>query len=352
MSFADDQRVYVATYKEIFLIFITFAVILFVLFPKDLLKEQILKETSNYDLSMLYLKNMLNHDPSNESLMLMLASQSLRSGNRDLSLRLLELLLRSENLEVRQEAYALSYKLAKENYHFVQTKKQKAEIKKDLKKLFIGIIINHFYKNNLTDLSRWYNEAVFLNLDTYALNLLKQKIILDPNNLTLLHDGYFLADKLKREKDVLKFIHLLQQKDALDRDKWLMNEYYYYTAKKEFSKAESLLRSNAKISLTWQEMLAQFYLSRKKYIEASRTYMQLYHRINNKEDKKLYFIEAVKTLQAGGYLRNAVALGHQYENRYYKNPKIRIFLLRLYISANDLEKAAALSKRILKDEIK
>lgn len=352
MSFANDERVYVATYKEILLIFITFAVILFVLFPKDLLKEQILKETSNYDLSMLYLKNMLSHDPANESLMLMLASQSLRSGNRDLSLRLLELLLRSENLDIRKDAYALSYKLAKENYYFVRTKKQKNEIKKELKKLFVGIIINRFYKNDLADLEKWYNEALFLNLNSYALNLLKQRISLDPNNIDLLHEGYFLAQKLKREKDALKLIHLLQQKDIKGRDKWLMSEYYFYTGKKEFSKAESLLRTNAKNSLTWLEMLAQFYLARKNYIEASDTYMQLYHRITNQEDKKLYFIEAVKTLQAGGYLRDAVALGHEYENQYYKNQKIRIFLLRLYISANDLEKAAALSKRILKDETK
>ncbi|MDQ7066894.1 MAG: hypothetical protein Q9M40_02205 [Sulfurimonas sp.] len=109
MSYADDKikKVYVITYKELIFTFLMFSVILIVLFPKDILKEQILAENSNYDLSMLYLKNLLKHSPEDESLMLILAEQSLRSGKRDLSLRLLELLLQSKNVEYRHKAHIL-----------------------------------------------------------------------------------------------------------------------------------------------------------------------------------------------------------------------------------------------------
>ena len=84
MSHVDNEieKVYVATYKELIFTFIVFSIILIVLYPKDLLKEQILAEKSNYDLSMLYLENLLDHDPNNESLMLILAEQSLRTGKK------------------------------------------------------------------------------------------------------------------------------------------------------------------------------------------------------------------------------------------------------------------------------
>ena len=72
---ADEERLFVATYKEIAIVFISFALILFFLYPKDILKENVLTEESNYDLSVLYLKNMLRHDPQNEVLMLALAKK-------------------------------------------------------------------------------------------------------------------------------------------------------------------------------------------------------------------------------------------------------------------------------------
>jgi len=67
---------------------------------------------------MLYLENMLDNDPTNEALMLGLAEQSLRSGKRDLSLRLVELLHDTKDSETKKKVFVLTYNLLKEDYFF------------------------------------------------------------------------------------------------------------------------------------------------------------------------------------------------------------------------------------------
>ena len=56
MLAVNYEKKYVGTYKEIALMFISFSIVLFFLYPKDMLNKQILSEKSNYDLSILYLK--------------------------------------------------------------------------------------------------------------------------------------------------------------------------------------------------------------------------------------------------------------------------------------------------------
>ena len=56
MLHVNYEKKYVGTYKEIAIMFISFSVILFFLYPKNMISKQILSEKSNYDLSMLYLE--------------------------------------------------------------------------------------------------------------------------------------------------------------------------------------------------------------------------------------------------------------------------------------------------------
>lgn len=350
MSHVDNKRIYVATYQEIILIFVSFAVILFVLYPKDLLQEQILKETSNYDLSMLYLKNMLKQDPSNESLMIFLAEQSLSSGKRDLAYRLSRLLLGSQDQEIKKKAYLVSYDIAKADYFYVKSEEQRKNIVKDLEDAFDVIIKNEYY--NKDDLYRWYDEAGFLHKEQEKYALLKKVLIQNPDNVDLLTTAYYLANKLDRPKDVLKFLFELQQRDVKNRQKWLFTEYYFFMKREEYDEAEELLKRNSDDSNAWKELLANFYTWTKRYKEASGIYIKLYKTSEEEENKVLYFIKAIQILQAGNYLNEAANLGHKYEKYFFTNIKVRNFLLKLYISSNHLDKAAALSNKILKSEIK
>lgn len=350
MFLADDKKVYVATYKEIVLIFIAFSVVLFVLYPKNLLKEQILQDTSNNDLNMVYLQNMLKQDPSNESLILLIANNNYKAGKLIASYGLLKPLMSSENPEIRKNASLLSYKLAKERYYVVKDEKQKAQIKDDLRDIFKNIVDNVYYSKE--NLNEFYNESFFLGMTSYTFRLLKEKISYAPNDIKLLTDAYYLADKLDYGPEVINYLDTLQTKDIDNRDNWILAEYNYYMKKDNLKDAEELLKAHAQTSFKWGEKLAEFYLATESYQAASQTYMQLYNRSNASNDKKRYFIEALKSLQAGSLMKEAVALGYRYENRYLKDTQVRVFLLKLYLAANDLKKANDLSKKILTQKIK
>lgn len=350
MSFVDSEhkKSYVITYKELVFTFIVFSVILLVLYPKDLLKEQILSEKSNYDLSILYLNNLLKHDPENESLMLILAEQSLRSGKKDLSLRLLGLLLKSENVEHRNKATLLSYELNKEDYYYLQDEKQKAEQKKKLRELFLTIVTKQMYTEDKID--QWYNESIFLGQDRFMYFFLQKKLLLEPTNVELLENAYYLSIKLHRTQDSQKYIEMLSKYDPERKDKWVIDEYYMLINYKKYTQAEKLLLEHENDSPRWKNRLADFYLSQKEYAKASDVYIELSKESSTYSEKRSYFYKAVRALQSGNKLYESARLAKRYEAYYMNDPEVRKFLLKLYLATGSLDKASVLSKKILKRE--
>jgi len=346
---ASYEKKYVATYKEITIAFIVFSAVLFFLYPKDMLKQQILSEKSNYDLSILYLKNMLKNDSSNEKLMLILAKQSLISGNKDLSAKLLALLHNSKNEQTRASSYVLGYQLAKDDYYYLKEKKMiRAQEKQyaKLQTLFKTIIKDKLYKEE--DVQTLYKEASFLK-DTYASDLLVQKLLLKkPRDITLLIDAFYIARKRAQNKKAVEYIDKLLALGVENPYKW--NEVKFTILLEDYSYADASIRlqKEAKNSQYWQFKLAKFYLFYKQYQKASDTYMIIFKSKNDFEEKKELFKSALHALKGGNKVRDAARLAHKYENYFFKDAEMRILLLKTYIGANDLHKARALSKRMLK----
>lgn len=351
MSHVDKEysKIYVMTYKEIIFTFLVFVVVLFVLYPKDLLKEQILSEKSNYDLSMLYLKNLIEHDPQNEGLMLILAEQSLKNGNKDLSLRLLELLLRSENVEYRHKATLLSYDLKKDDYFYFKEEADQLEQKEKLRALFLTIMKERMYSLEQTD--KWYEESIFLENYKYMYLFVNKKLLQEPNDIELLKQAYYISTRLKRNNDSLGYATRLANIDTVDKEKWLMDKYYILMDNHMYDEAEKLLKENAKDSNEWKNQSADFYFLRKSFVKASNEYMVLSNKAKTYSEKKEYFIKAVKSLQAGSHNQMAAALAYKYENSFISDTQMRKYLLKLYIAVGDLEKASLLSSKILNKEI-
>ncbi len=352
MSFAVYDRKYVATYKEIVLAFIVFSIILIVLYPKELLQNQILSEESNYDLSMLYLKNLLKNDPKNEFLMYSLAEQSLRSGKKDLSFRLLGLLLKSKDEDMRIKSYLLSYELAKEDYYYLKNKEKTVEANKkylELQVFFNEIISQNIYdKNKLKEL---YAEAVFLEDTKNSYKIIKQLLYLDKSDIKLLEDAYYLSQKLNKFKDSLGFINTLVNVDKKNITQWNEAKYYLITNHYSPKETKKLLKSYAKDSLFWKKKLVAFYVYNKEYILASKSSMKLFQQSKFQEEKITLWKNAIIYLNYGKHTSMAVRLGYKYQNYFYKNKSVRMYLLKLYIAAGDLDKANNLSKEILKDKI-
>jgi len=351
MSYVDHKKIYVATYKEIIIGFIVFSLILFLLHPKDLLTKQVLAEQSNYDLSMLYLKNMLKNDPSNEILMLTLANQAIKSNKKDLSFRLLKLLRNSKNKEIKSKAYILSYKIAKEDYFYLKSKHQVQEQQKKyvgLQDIFSVIMSEHFYTKS--EIKQLYKEAYFLDDKNSAYHLVQALLKENPNNVKLLSDAFYISYGFKEYKQSISYLNSLVLLDKEHKDKWIKERYYLISSVYSYAKAEAYIITRAKDSKYWSNKLIQFYLQHKRYAKASQVYINQFHKASSIIQQRELWLKAINTLRAGNHIKEAVRLGYKYENYFFKDRKARIELLKLYISSNDLQKAKKLSKKILKRE--
>ncbi len=350
MSIVDSKhdKNYVVTYKELIFTFAVFVIILVVLYPKDMLKEQILSEKSNYDLSMLYLKNLLKHEPENESLMLILAEQSLRTGKTDLSLRLLNLLLKSRNVEYRQKAMLLSYELKKDNYYYFKDAAKQVKAKEELRKLLILIFYGKMYDEN--DIEKWHHEAVFIGDEKIIYYFLKQRILKDPTDAELLESGYYLSIKLNRSNDSAAYVKLLINNDMSQHERWLLDEYYMLINAGKYAKVEKILQRNVKESSVWKNRSAEYYLMRKSYIKSSNIYVELLKQTKDYKEKRAYLFKAINALQAGNYLKKSADLGHKYQQFYINDKVVRKYLLKVYIATGNLEYASSLAEKILKKE--
>lgn len=345
----NDEHLYVATYKEIIFLLVVFIIILFALYPKGVLQNQISADKSNYDLSMVYLKDLLEHNPNDQSLQLILLEKSVRSGDIDEALKLSHTLLFSQNEYIRNKAIVLVYDAKKVQYFsFEDTQKQKI-LYPELQKLFERIYREKLYDDNI---EKWYNEAIFVHNQKAAYDFLQQLLEDEPTNIKLLKDGYYLSLDLYKQEDSMRFINDLEKYDTKNSRKWAMAKYSIFMRYKDYKSAELLLRQYADQSLDMQLKLANFYLMIQKYEDASDIYLQLFYGAQNEQMKKEYLMKAIKTLQSGNLLKQAALLVHHYESQYIYDREMRKFFLRIYLAAGELDYAAQFSKKILKYENK
>jgi len=353
MSYVNNDKKpqehnYVITYKELLFTIFIFIVILVALYPKDLLKQQIVSEKANYDLSMLYLKNLLKHNPDDESLMLILATQSLKTGNKDLAIRLLELLFESKDEKIRQKAIMLSFELEKEKYFYIKNKKQKRIQLTKLRRLFLRIYNAKMYE--LDDAQKWYEEAVFVGAKYPAYTLLKRTLQNEEHqkNVTLLKEAFFLAVQFSKKKDAFHFLEELKKYDRKNYKKWILQEYYLDMKYKRYTAAEKILVAHQKNDDHIKSILGDFYFYRRRYKEASEIFFSLYKNAQSFREKKIYFKKALQALVAANDTQRVNQLVQENESKFLQDVEMRKFMLKIYLANGKLDKAAALSKKILR----
>lgn len=349
MSYANRKKKYVATYKEIITGFIIFSIILIVLYPKDFLQKQVLNENASYDITMLYLKNMLKSDPSNENLMLALAKQSIKADKKELSFRLLALLKKSKDLDIRKEAYLTSYKITKQDYFDFKEKHnvtKEQELYAQMQTLFHVIVQNHYYPTQKSE--SYYKDALLLNDTPDAYILTKERLEQKPKDIEILKDAFYLSYKLKVYDKTMQYLEKLENLDKIHRKKWLNQQYFVLVTSFSYKKAQTYMWKRAQSSAYWRERLADFYLAKKEYKKAANVYMTFFKKAHTKHEKRQLWLKAINTLLLGNKPRDAVRLGYKYQNYFFNDIRARIALLKLYISANDLQKANRLSRKILR----
>ena len=111
-----NKEVEVITYIEVFLVFLVFSFILYVLYPKNMLEKQVLAESSNYDLTAIYLENMLRIEAENTVLTLALVKASIKGGKYDLALKMIKILEKDADNTSLQELIGLRFEALKVKY--------------------------------------------------------------------------------------------------------------------------------------------------------------------------------------------------------------------------------------------
>ena len=109
--YVNENRAEIASNKEILFIFAIFTFILYILYPGDMQRKQVLAEKSNYALTTIYLKDMLRLEPKNRDLLFATLRVSLKSGNIDLSKNLISILEEVSDTEEKKELYLYKFKL-------------------------------------------------------------------------------------------------------------------------------------------------------------------------------------------------------------------------------------------------
>jgi len=343
----EFKKSYVVTYKELIFTIFIFVVILVSLYPKDLLKEQIMNEKANYDLSMLYLKNLLKHNPDDESFMLILAKQSLKTGKVDLAVRLSELLFQSKNKTIRQQALLLSYDLEKQRYFQLNDDKLKQEQFEKLKTLYHKIESEDIFDKE--DIQKLYDEAIFVGDKEKAYKLVGRLVQEHPNDPKLLKEAFYLTSEFGSAQQAAQYLERLRQCDTgKDKDQWVLAEYYMLMKQKDYKSAEKLLEKHQNDNPHIKEVLAELYAFQKEYVKSSNLYLELYQDASDFKIKKEYFQKAVATLIGAGKTAEVNKLINEHGSDFMEDKEMRQFMLKTYLANGKLEDAAALSKKILR----
>jgi len=340
----EERHFYVIEYKELIFIFGVFIFIFFALFPKDLLKEQILSKNTDYELSLTYLQNLISKDPKNESLKLILAQKTLQHGNLTLSANILGPLTKSTNNKISTKALLLNYSVLKQKYFQIDDKKTKEQIRKKLFTLFIQIYTYKLYDDNV---KKWYEEAVFVNYIPARYYFVQKLIKKYPSNVIYLRDGYALALKNKDMKRAYYYLDLLLLYDKENLFTWVTDKYYLLIQQKKYTQAEYLLNKAPK-NKKYQDMLADLALISQQFKKASKEYMILFENAKTYKQKRDYFKKVLSSLVAAKQYNKAVQFAKKYEDIFMKDKQMRIFILKSYLGAGKTNEAKRFSKKILR----
>ncbi len=340
----NEEELYVVSYKELLFIFFIFSLILFALYPKDLLKQQILSQDTDYELSMTYLQNLILKDPNNPSLKMILAKMAIQKGDLDMALELLEKLQHAKKKKISNEALLLTYEVMKRKYFQTENQKEKRSLRTKMRPLFVTIFTKHLYDTNY---KKWYEEATFVQLPNARYHFLQLLIKQNPTDIRYLQDGFYLAQRLHRIKDANRYLDALLRYDTTKHEYWAMAKYYFLVAHKRYGDAEKLLQNEAKQSMKFKKLLADFYLMQQQYTQASQTYLEIMQQSTLQQQKQTFFKKAVNALRAGNYLNAAALLVKKHESEFFHDKSMREFMLKVYMGSGRLDLAHRLAIKIL-----
>lgn len=343
--FNADKDIEVVSYVEAVLVFLVFTFVLYVLYPKNMLEKQILAESSNYDLTAIYLENMLRIEPENKALTLALLKASIKSGKYDLALKMADLLQKDADAQLNRELMGFRFEALKVKYFSTNEQRYQAEVKMQISDLLAKVVNEQYYDDDT--LEYWYKGSREFSLNSPALFFLYRLLEREEKSVWL-EECFYISTDIKDQKMQTECLARLRKIDTARYEEWTQQAYYLAVQEGEIERAIVLLREMASRSVRWREELAKFYVELKRYKEGSAEYMLLYKGAKIAGDKKRYLMKALQALQYGALMQEAAVLARQYEHLYYRDEAMSRMFIKLYLAADKLEDAKRVSIKRLK----
>jgi len=347
-SATEEELKEVFSYLEIGFIFIIFVVVLYLLYPKGMLQRQVVQEQSNYDLTAIYLKNMLRLEPNNINLIIATAKVLIKQKKLDLAKELIKILKKSKSTsQIKKKIYSLEFELLKTQKSETSKKKEKEKIDKELKKVLQSVAKDRAFDTDSA--KRWYDEAIALNDKKDALEFLEP--LNKKGDIDSLEKCVYIASEVE---DKNRQVQCLEKLIVLEKEfpkKWILALYSLYVEQEDYKKAYKIAKDLEKTDHLFQSEPARVMLLAKDYKNASKEYLRLYEKEFEPQKKVDYLFKAVTTLSEGGYEKEAVKLAKKYQDRYLENDKIIERFIKFYLSINRLEDAKKLAEKILHIEL-
>ncbi|MEA1918891.1 MAG: tetratricopeptide repeat protein [Campylobacterota bacterium] len=345
----NKKKIEVASYFEVAAIFAIFTFILIILYPKDMLKEQILSESSNYDLTATYLENMLKIEPDNIELLLTMANVSLQTGKYDLSEKILGALKVIEDDTVQQTVYRLEYDLLETRKNSTQKQRYIDKYTKQMRSLLQQVALEKMFAKK--DIPKWYHNAMSMSQKKEALVFI-EPLYKDDNDLYWLEQCLYLASELKQKKEKKYCVDQLVNRDTQHNEKWLLTSYEVSTASGDTARSLTLISQLAALDTKYIDEQARMQLIIGNYRDSSKLYMKRYSEVTSKQKKAKYFIKALQSLQMGGLYKEVTKLAKQHEANYLKNTQVSNEIIKIYLASGNLNDAKRFSIDILNAKAK
>ncbi len=342
-SHAPEYRADITSKREILFIFVVFVVVLYLIFPSDILKEQAMKEKSNYALSAIYLENMLQLDPTNKKLLFAVISANLGSGQIDLAKRLIPVLRNSLKPEERYKLRILQYKIYMLQQQDIHDENKNIKIKKKMKKLLDEVAQSGEFQEKNAFV--WYRYALALDQKEAALAFIKP--IYEKGDKYALKQCLYLAYDLNKTQTKISCTQRLANADHNQSKIWLQSLYNIYTEGGDDKRAYRVLKKLANKDPKYAEELANFELQGKYYEESSKSFMFLYKKSVDAKQKKHFLLMAIQALIDSDQIDKAVALMRKHEDEYLKDDKMMNIFIKRYLAIERLQDAQRLSLKIM-----
>ena len=292
-------------------IFVLFCSLLIVFFPKDKIEHLVTQESSNYNLSVQYLTNIIKSYPNDTRAKFMLVEIYLKMHYFDEATLLLETLPQAD--EYKKKLNSLQYDIAKARYFSSTLGKNNGKDTVAMEKIL----------RNMMLLAMSKNEWVFLLTEAKSMNFQHLRVTIEimmiKKNFLTHHQAletFGRARFLKMDKEVNELL-LIGLKDTKD--------------------------------VEWIKIAGDYYVSTKNYSTAISMYKTLLSRDLPKSEQKKIFEKLLILYIAEKKSEDAIKMIEEYEEMILKNDDLIKKTISFYLANDHLDLAKKFSLKIYKN---